>query len=83
MSTALIVAPVKRKWQPFRLALVALLLALGAGCGGIRASHSISPASFFLPGLGKAEPATPDPIQNSIQTTDQIPASVPIVAQAE
>jgi hypothetical protein len=32
-------------------------LALGcAGCGGISASQSVSPASFFLPGLLKADP---------------------------
>lgn len=32
-------------------------LALGsAGCGGINASHTVSPASFFMPGLLKADP---------------------------
>jgi len=32
-------------------------LALGCtGCGGINASQSVSPASFFLPGILKAEP---------------------------
>jgi hypothetical protein len=41
--------------------MIAASLALGGGCGGIRASHSISPASFFLPGLLKADPpANPD-----------------------
>lgn len=34
---------------------IALLL-LASGCGGINASRSVSPASFFLPGLIKAEP---------------------------
>jgi len=34
----------------------AALLALTAGCSGIHASHSVSPASFFLPGLLKADP---------------------------
>jgi len=82
MLSAPIVARVKRKWQTFRLALVALLVVLGAGCSGIRASHSISPATFFLPGLGKAEPANQAPTQNPIEKTDQIQASVPIVAQA-
>jgi len=36
-----------------------MLLALAlfsAGCGGINASQSVSPASFFLPGLMKAGP---------------------------
>jgi hypothetical protein len=27
----------------------------GTGCGGIIASHSISPLSFFLPGLVQAD----------------------------
>jgi hypothetical protein len=31
------------------------------GCGGISASPSVSPASFFLPGLLKAEPQQPQP----------------------
>ncbi len=35
--------------------LMALALC-GAGCGGISASKSFSPASFFLPGLMKAGP---------------------------
>ena len=38
---------------------MAMLLAaalLGAGCGGINATQTISPASFFLPGLLKASP---------------------------
>lgn len=75
---------VKLKWQSFRLALVALLLAVfGAGCSGINASHSISPATFLLPGLGKLEVA--DPTDNPISTPEpyQIHASVPIVAQAQ
>jgi hypothetical protein len=43
-----------------------MLLALalgGTGCGGINASQSVSPASFFLPGLLKADlPATNAPV---------------------
>lgn len=35
--------------------IVALALG-GAGCGGINASHTVSPASFFMPGLLKADP---------------------------
>jgi hypothetical protein len=34
----------------------ATLLALGAGCSGINMSPSVSPATFLLPGLLKAEP---------------------------
>jgi len=34
-----------------------MVLALcSTGCGGINASQSVSPASFFLPGLLKADP---------------------------
>lgn len=37
---------------------VLVTLALGsAGCGGIHASKSVSPASFFLPGLMKNDAA--------------------------
>lgn len=41
------------------LCLLATLLAaglLGTGCGGFTASPSVSPASFFLPGLVHAAP---------------------------
>jgi len=37
------------------------MLFMVAGCGGIRASKSISPASFFLPGLLKADPPPTNP----------------------
>jgi len=38
------------------LAMLMVLALFGAGCSGINASQSISPASFFLPGLLKAGP---------------------------
>jgi len=84
MSSAHIVSRVKLKWQSFRLALVALFALVGAGCSGINASHSISPATFLLPGLtqtGVADPSIEK--QNPQLETDQIHASVPIVAQAQ
>ena len=37
-----------------------LLVAI-SGCGGIRASKSISPATFLLPGLLQADPPPADP----------------------
>jgi hypothetical protein len=37
------------------------LLLVTAGCSGIHASHSVSPASFLLPGLLKADPPAPAP----------------------
>jgi hypothetical protein len=39
------------------LALVAILGLFNAGCSGINAGGSVSPATFFLPGLMKADPA--------------------------
>jgi len=38
------------------LAMLAALALFSAGCAGINASESISPASFFLPGLMKVDP---------------------------
>ena len=46
------------------LALLAFAALLGAGCSGINASGSVSPASFFIPGA-KADPlpaAAPAPV---------------------
>lgn len=39
--------------------LLAATALVTAGCGGISGSHSVSPASFFLPGLMYHEPAVP------------------------
>lgn len=40
------------------------LLVVASGCSGIQTSHSVSPATFFLPGLMKADPppSTADPM---------------------
>ena len=46
----------KLKWKPIQPVAGAALLVLTAGCSGINSTHSVSPASFFLPGLLKAEP---------------------------
>ena len=43
-------------WKILRLAAIPAFMLLGAGCSGLNASQSISPASFFLPGLLKADP---------------------------
>ncbi len=55
---------VRLNWFLPRLAMLALMLLLGAGCSGINAGGSVSPATFFLPGLMKADPpaATPAPV---------------------
>ena len=53
---------VRFNWKTTRLVLVpALLLLAGAGCSGINASKSVSPATFLLPGLLKAEPPPAKP----------------------
>ena len=38
------------------MAMLTAVALLGVGCGGINASQSVSPASFFMPGLLKASP---------------------------
>jgi hypothetical protein len=56
----------------FRLAaLVAALVLAGAGCGGFAASPSVSPATFFLPGLLKADPP---PVPQDLALPDAAPA---------
>jgi hypothetical protein len=50
------------RWRRNGRILLLVLLVLGPGCSGINTSHSVSPAMFFLPGLGEAEqPAGDDP----------------------
>lgn len=58
------------------LALLAVGTALGTGCGGISATKSISPASFFLPGLMQADPAPAIPPAAT-------PATQPVVTVAQ
>ncbi|MGA2867238.1 MAG: hypothetical protein ABSF95_22395 [Verrucomicrobiota bacterium] len=53
----------KLNWKILRLALIPALALLGAGCGGLQASHSISPATFLLPGLMQADPPAAQPDQ--------------------
>jgi hypothetical protein len=52
---------VRLNWKVARLALCGGLLLLGAGCSGINASKSISPATFLLPGLLQADPSPAHP----------------------
>jgi hypothetical protein len=61
--------------KTIRLALGTALLALTAGCGGLRASKSVSPLDFILPGLMKYEPAPANPavtVTNSVQLVAQV-----------
>jgi hypothetical protein len=52
---------VRLNWFFLRLAMLAFVLWLGAGCSGINASGSVSPATFFLPGIMKADPPVANP----------------------
>jgi len=46
------------KW--LGLASVVVLGLVGSGCGGLQGSHSVSPATFFMPGLsGQVAPNSP------------------------
>jgi hypothetical protein len=59
----LIVRTVKWNWKWLRVAALLAVVALGAGCSGIHASKSVSPATFLLPGLLKNDvPAAQDSI---------------------
>ena len=58
------------------LAILAVGAVLCTGCGGINASPSVSPASFFLPGLMQADPA---PVIPPAAT----PAAQPVVTLAQ
>jgi len=55
------------------LATLSLLL-LAGGCSGINTTQSVSPASFFLPGLMKADPplSSPDSIVTAIKFDNQL-----------
>jgi hypothetical protein len=44
-----------------QLICIPALVLLGAGCGGINATQSVSPATFFLPGLLQADPPPAHP----------------------
>lgn len=46
-----------------KLAVLPAILLIGAGCGGIAATQSISPLMFLLPGIGQNK--TPAPVAPS------------------
>lgn len=52
---------VNSKVNVVRVAFLVGVTSLAAGCGGIAATHSVSPATFFLPGLGQVEPPKSSP----------------------
>ncbi|MDB6022095.1 MAG: hypothetical protein JWQ04_1952 [Pedosphaera sp.] len=70
-QTYIVYSLVKLNWKCKRFAAASLLLlVVCAGCGGLNASHSVSPASFFLPGLMKADPQPP--------SSDAVPKAGPV-----
>jgi len=51
--------------------MIVALAVFSAGCSGINASTSVSPATFLLPGLMKTDPPATNPpvllVENSVQ----------------
>jgi hypothetical protein len=47
---------VRLNWNLLWLAMLAFLTLSSAGCSGINTGTTVSPATFFMPGLMKAEP---------------------------
>jgi hypothetical protein len=56
------------------LALTAVVLALGTGCGGIAMTQTFSPLMFFLPGLVEYKPVSPQivPIMKTTSPTQAV-----------
>jgi len=60
MTPGISIVPImKRDRVVAGAALLGSVAWLTCGCGGVSGSHSVSPASFFLPGLIQHEPAVP------------------------
>jgi hypothetical protein len=57
-----------------RFLAYASLLLLAAGCSGIHARQTISPATFLLPGLLQADPPAPpaDPVLPETTPVNQV-----------
>jgi len=55
------------------LAPLVVVALIGAGCGGISASQSVSPATFLLPGLLKNCPQCPATNEVAVVTEDAAP----------
>ena len=73
-----------RDVKSHRIHVLMVILAAGwvcTGCGGVSGSHSVSPASFFLPGLiqhNVPEPRPDDaaPVPVNAPGTDSTPEAV-------
>ena len=67
---------VRLKWKILWLAIPAAFVLFGAGCGGVNTGGSVSPASFFLPGLMRndAPVATNAPVARSESSFELVSA---------
>ena len=57
--------------------MLTFIMLVSTGCSGINASGSVSPATFFLPGLMKADPpaANPSPVAAGSVPFNQLAAA--------
>jgi hypothetical protein len=55
------------------LAPLVVIALIGAGCGGINASESVSPATFLMPGLLKNCPQCPATNEVAVVAADSTP----------
>ena len=78
MVTRPIVSNVRFNRNFLALATVSLLVVLGSGCGGISTTQSVSPATFFMPGLMQVTPKAVDPLAPAF-----LPAEYQTAAQAQ
>jgi hypothetical protein len=62
---------VKLNWNFILFAILPVLALSGAGCSGINAGGSVSPATFLLPGLMKADPPKANPLVLPAETPKQ------------
>ncbi len=61
--------PVRFVWK-IAAGFAGLLLVLGCtGCGGINTQGTVSPATFLLPGLLRAEPESPPSVDSALPST--------------
>jgi hypothetical protein len=68
----------------FLAALLFGAVMLGTGCSGINASHSVSPATFLIPGFFGQTPAAPAPAPDpAVPVSIVQPAPVQTFAPAD
>jgi hypothetical protein len=67
---------VRLVWQFLTIATLAAFVPFLTGCGGIQASKSVSPASFFMPGIMLNVPASVPATNLVASTTPEVPAEV-------